>query len=212
MALTGPQVEAAKTYVQSQKLEDVLSDAVNLAIKVKPANAVQFIGNELLKTKKVHVVHFNDVYNMLPMSDDDPIGGVTRFAAVLKKLKAQIAAKGEQLITVFAGDFVAPSLMSTISHGAHMIEVFNELGVDFGCFGNHEFDYGYDSVKRVLAGTYSDDDDETDDNYPKTSAVWLATNMSEPATGAPMGGDAPYVRRTALVDKGGVKVGILSVS
>ena len=43
-----------------------------------------------------------------------------------------------------------------------MIEVFNELGVDFGCFGNHEFDYGYDSVKRVLAGTYADDDDTTE--------------------------------------------------
>ena len=74
MALTGPQVEAAKTYVQSQKLEDVLSDAVNLAIKVKPANAVQFIGNELLKTKKVHVVHFNDVYNITERKKE-PVGG-----------------------------------------------------------------------------------------------------------------------------------------
>lgn len=76
--------------------------------------------------------------------------------------------------------------MSTITKGGHLIEVLNELGVDYGCFGNHEFDFGYESLKRRLAG--NDDDDDEDVDYPVTKTCWLAANITETGTGFPMGG------------------------
>lgn len=48
-----------------------------------------------------------------------------------------------------------PSLVSSVTHGAHIIEALNMLGVDYGTFGNHEFDYGNESLLNVLAGNSS---------------------------------------------------------
>lgn len=163
----------------------------------------------------VDIIQFNDVYNLDPTTEENPIGGAARFATVLARLRATLGKKGRTPLLVFCGDFVGPSLMSSVTHGAHLIEAFNKLNVDFGTFGNHEFDYGYQSLMHRLRGV----DDDVEDaafggvvDYPKTQTKWLMTNLTEAETGLPVGGE--FATKTALIRHGpaGVRVGLLAVS
>ena len=52
---------------------------------------------------------------------------------------------------MLSGDFLAPSLLSGLDHGAGMMDILNRIPVDYCCFGNHESDVPYESLQqRVL--------------------------------------------------------------
>ena len=93
-------------------------------------------------------VHFNDVYNLEPTGghDGEPIGGAASFAAKLKEMRAN----DPNILTVFGGDLLGPSMMSGVTKGRHMVNVLNNLGIDYGCFGNHEFDFGMKGLNKTL--------------------------------------------------------------
>jgi 2',3'-cyclic-nucleotide 2'-phosphodiesterase (5'-nucleotidase family) len=44
------------------------------------------------------------------------------------------------LLTTLAGDFLAPSLLSSLDHGAGMVACLNAIPITHVCFGNHELD------------------------------------------------------------------------
>lgn len=56
-------------------------------------------------------MHFNDVYDIQEQMKE-PIGGVARFAKVVKDLQ-----KSFNCITLFSGDLFAPSALSNIYQG-----------------------------------------------------------------------------------------------
>ena len=47
---------------------------------------------------------------------------------------------GGETIVICAGDFLSPSLLSSLDKGYSMVDILNEVGVDYVCFGNHEAD------------------------------------------------------------------------
>jgi 2',3'-cyclic-nucleotide 2'-phosphodiesterase (5'-nucleotidase family) len=49
-------------------------------------------------------------------------------------------------ISLLAGDFVAPSLLSSIDHGHAKVDCMNMSGVDYVCIGNHENDVTLDQL------------------------------------------------------------------
>ena len=194
-------------------------DATTIPVKLSTKE------KEILKLKAtsriLHIIHFNDVYNFDAAYEEEPVGGASRFATHLELLRQKLLKAGNcEPLLLFSGDFVGPSLMSSVTKGAHLIELFNLLGVHYATFGNHELDYGYASLKSRLAGV----DDDVEDaafgtyDYPETQTKWIMTNMTETATGLPLGGKG--VVRTALFDWNGssskgplpIKVGILAVS
>jgi 5'-nucleotidase / UDP-sugar diphosphatase len=62
------------------------------------------------------------------------------------------AAEGHAFF-VANGDDIAPSLLSGVfePHGIHMIEALNEAPVDVNTLANHEFDFGPDNLRALLA-------------------------------------------------------------
>jgi 2',3'-cyclic-nucleotide 2'-phosphodiesterase (5'-nucleotidase family) len=99
--------------------------------KEKALEIIQILNNNN-KKNILDIIHFNDVYNLEPQYSEDPIGGVSRFNTALTNLKKELASQGRKPIIIFSGDFVGPSLMSTITQGAHIIDAFNLIGVDYG--------------------------------------------------------------------------------
>ena len=85
----------------------------------------------------------NDVYRI--DENRDGRGGMARFAAEVKEERAKALAEGRRLICVHAGDTLSPSLLSSFDQGAHMIDLFNDVGLDVFVPGNHEFDFGKDN-------------------------------------------------------------------
>ncbi len=59
----------------------------------------------------------------------EPVGGAARMAHVVKSLAA------EKPLVVFSGDAFNPSLLSTITLGAQMPPILNEIGVHVACIG-----------------------------------------------------------------------------
>ena len=81
----------------------------------------------------VRIVHFNDVYEIQPRASE-PVGGAAKFAGFVRSLDA---ADRERPLILFSGDAANPSLLSTLTKGAHMPPVLNAIGVDCAVYGNH---------------------------------------------------------------------------
>ena len=53
------------------------------------------------------------------------------------------------MLVTLAGDFVAPSMLSSLDKGAGMIDAL--IGVTHVCFGNHEDDIPIDELRGARA-------------------------------------------------------------
>lgn len=93
--------------------------------------------------RRFTVLAVNDVYRIDGIKNGT-LGGLDR----LRTLRAELEAKDPGMITLHAGDFLFPSLLSRQFNGLQMIDVMNLLdGLEntfdsrlFVTFGNHEFD------------------------------------------------------------------------
>lgn len=133
------------------------------------------------------LLQINDVYTALPV-DGGKAGGLARVAT----LKKQIAAEGRSVELILAGDFLSPSIASSVFKGRQMIEAFDVAGVDLAILGNHEFDFGPDILRQRMS---------------EAKMTWLVSNIFEETTGRPLG-DYPV---TLVRDYGGLKVGYLGL-
>src|ERR1700730_17435414 len=91
---------------------------------------------------RVSFLLINDVYRI--EENKNGRGGMARFAAAVKTERARALAEGRHLVCVHAGDTLSPSLLSSFDQGAHMVDLFNAVGLDVFVPGNHEFDSGKD--------------------------------------------------------------------
>ncbi|MGH6867793.1 MAG: bifunctional metallophosphatase/5'-nucleotidase [Methylocella sp.] len=91
---------------------------------------------------RVSFLLVNDVYRI--DENKDGRGGMARFAAAVKAERARALAEDRHLVCVHAGDTLSPSLLSSFDQGAHMIDLFDDVGLDVFVPGNHEFDFGKD--------------------------------------------------------------------
>ncbi len=91
--------------------------------------------------RSVTFLHFNDVYEITPMS-----GGASGGLARLATLRAALARRTPTLVTDLAGDFLSPSAMGLAQVGGarlagrQMVSVLNAVGLQWATLGNHEFD------------------------------------------------------------------------
>ena len=85
------------------------------------------------------ILQINDVYSTVPI---DGAGGLARVAT----LKQRLTEAGRTPILVLAGDFLSPSVASSVFKGEQMVAALNAAGVDIATFGNHEFDFGLDGA------------------------------------------------------------------
>ena len=133
----------------------------------------------------VTFLQINDVYSTAPI---DGQGGLARVAT----LKQNLAKAGRTPFLVLAGDFLSPSVASSVFKGEHMIAALNAAGLDLATLGNHEFDFGDDVlIQRMHEATFQ----------------WVISNVVDTNTGQPIGGAAPYVVRTF----GALKVGFIGL-
>ncbi|WP_405064106.1 bifunctional metallophosphatase/5'-nucleotidase [Kribbella sp. NBC_01505] len=82
-----------------------------------------------------------------------PAGGAVYLATHLKQLRAAAEAKGQDSVTVAAGDLIGASpLLSAAFHDEPTVEAMNLMGLDATSVGNHEFDEGWRELLRMQKG------------------------------------------------------------
>ena len=148
------------------------------------------------RADEIHILHFNDVYEITPVEAGQS-GGLSRVAALRRALRDSFPA----LLTTLGGDFVSPSAIGTARvggqrlNGRQMVDVLNAVGVDIAVLGNHEFDIGRDAfLARMNEARF----------------VVIAANVTDSA-GQPFPKVLPHAIRTVRAGGRDVRVGFLGV-
>lgn len=128
---------------------------------------------------------------LLHLNDWDKMDVAGKVASVIADEKAKAAADGATVIVTFGGDMISPSLLSGIDKGAHMIELAEQVGIEYATLGNHEFDLGDDVLKARIA---------------ESSFKWISSNVT--LNGAPF----PGVGGAGLVEIEGYKIGLIGLT
>ena len=115
-------------------------------------------------------------------------GGIGRLATAIEAAREE----GGNTILLDAGDQYQGSLLYTMYKGAMSAEFMPQLGYDAMAVGNHEFDDGPDGMTVLLDGV----------DFPVLSANIDVSG--EPAL-------ADSIRKSAIVEIGGERIGIVSV-
>eukprot|EP00929_Paragymnodinium_shiwhaense_P067708 TRINITY_DN34045_c0_g1_i1.p1 TRINITY_DN34045_c0_g1~~TRINITY_DN34045_c0_g1_i1.p1 ORF type:complete len:559 (+),score=122.71 TRINITY_DN34045_c0_g1_i1:120-1796(+) len=147
--------------------------------------------------RQVHILHFNDVYHA------ESYGGRSD-RALRMWLAMQPVLEEYKPVVTFSGDAFAPSLMSSVTRGMHMMEALELLGVDIATLGNHDFDFGVNRAHQLL---HEECLFEKEGALQKARSRWIMSNI-EDGNGKPIAGTERYLVRTI----GDVRVGFMAVS
>jgi len=144
----------------------------------------------------IHILHFNDVYEITPV-EAGRSGGLARVAALRQALRDSFPS----LITTLGGDFISPSALGTARvggerlNGRQMVSVLNAVGLDIAVLGNHEFDVSRDAFLARMN---------------ESRFVLLAANVADSA-GRPFAKVVPHVIRTTRTGGRDVRVAFFGV-
>ena len=139
-------------------------------------------------TVKVTLLQVNDVYQFAPV-DLGTRGGLARVLTLKKEIEKQ----SPNTLFLLSGDTISPSVESITYKGAQMIDAWNLAQLDYSTFGNHEFDFGPDELRKRMK---------------ESKFKWIAANVIDKKTGKPFGDAPAFVVR----EFGGVKVAIFGLT
>lgn len=111
-------------------------------VACKPEEPVPF--TVLKDPEDVVVLFTNDVHCGI----DGNIG-----YAGLSAYKKSMSEKYAHVLLVDCGDFTSGEYEGTVSKGEYLVDIANSVGYDYMIFGNHEFDYGMEQLKKLVAAS-----------------------------------------------------------
>jgi len=118
-------------------------------------------GTPVSKSSGVTFVHLNDTYRVGDV-EDGKAGGFSRVVTVIRELQAE----GKDVRILHGGDFLYPSLESSLWHGEQIVDAFNfmdALAPLYAVAGNHEFDP--QTPDSLISAVRSSQFDWLGDNY-----------------------------------------------
>ena len=137
------------------------------------------------------ILHTNDTHSQIePIAsgkrDGNHAGYARRMGLIEQERKAHPA-----LILVDAGDFCQGTPYFNFYHGRMEVDALNKMGYDAITLGNHEFDYGVDTLAQMLK-----------------DALFAVVSANYDVTGTPL---ENIVRPYVVLTRAGVRIGILGV-
>lgn len=124
----------------------------------------------------------------MPLIGDQQNGDYAELASFLRQKRAQ----PETTFFLFGGGSIGPSPMSAFDRGSHIIDVLNSLEPDAMGTTKREFSYFEDELSQR--------------SYEAAFPI-VASNVFDPITGGNLDG----LTDTAIISKGGIKLGIVSL-
>ena len=142
----------------------------------------------------LRLISTNDFHGALeprPDGNQGNRGGAAQVAHAIRAAEHECA-PGCVTVLLDGGDMFQGTAASNLAFGRPVVQLYNTLGYAAGALGNHEFDWGQDSLRARLRELHH--------------AV-LGANVTY-ADGRPV----PWIRADTIVVRGGVKVGIVGVA
>ena len=120
------------------------------------------------------------------------LGGAGAFVAAIRRAQAGCIAPACYSVIVDGGDEFQGTPASNLAYGRTVVTLMDSIGVAASALGNHEFDYGQDTLRARIAQA----------SYPILSANLRDTLGNVPS----------WIRQDVIVQRGPLKVGIIGVS
>jgi 2',3'-cyclic-nucleotide 2'-phosphodiesterase / 3'-nucleotidase / 5'-nucleotidase len=142
----------------------------------------------------LRVISTNDFHGALeprPDGNQGNRGGAAQLAHAIRGAERQC---GESCVTLLVdgGDMFQGTAASNLAFGRPVVQFFNAMGYAAGALGNHEFDWGQDTLRARLRDLHD--------------AV-LGANVTYAD-----GRHVPWIRDDTIVVRGGVRIGIVGVA
>jgi 2',3'-cyclic-nucleotide 2'-phosphodiesterase (5'-nucleotidase family) len=132
------------------------------------------------------LLHYSDVENVY--DDADRAG---RLAGCLRTLDA------EDAVVCGTGDNTAPGVLALVERGRQALDFFAAAGADADTFGNHDFDFGPDETRALVADA-------------PAGQTWVSANVRD-EDGDPFGAEAGVVPWTRVETSDGT-VGLFGLT
>lgn len=142
----------------------------------------------------LRIISINDFHGALeprPEGNQGNRGGAAHVAQAIRSAQKEC---GDSCVTVLidGGDMFQGTAASNLAFGRPVVQFHNTLGFAAGALGNHEFDWGQDSLRARLK---------------ELRHAVLGANVTY-ADGRPV----PWIRADTIVVRNGVRVGIVGVA
>jgi 2',3'-cyclic-nucleotide 2'-phosphodiesterase (5'-nucleotidase family) len=162
---------------------------------VAPAPIPMGASPHLASGRWVRILATNDFHGALePRRDSRGVlrGGAAVLAAEITKARAECRAPACTTILLDGGDQFQGTPASNMGFGRPVVTLFNRLGRTASALGNHDFDWGQDTLRARMREA----------RYP-----FLAANVTDAD-----GKDIPWIPDDTLVTIGGVRIGIIGLA
>ena len=161
------------------------------------AGAVLLVAHPRPSTDSIllRVLATNDFHGSLEArvqswSNRRPVGGAAELAGMMDRL---VRACGCATVRLDGGDVMQGSPVSNLTYGRPTVDAFNAMGYAAAAVGNHEFDWGVDTLAaRVRQARFA----------------WLSANVRDRASGATPPWTAPW----RMIVAGGRRIAVVGYS
>ena len=145
--------------------------------------------NDFIETLTIYTV--NDFHGSL--EEEDGKKGASRMAEyILSSMKG----KEESSIILSAGDMFQGSAISNYTYGQPVIDVMNHVGFNAMALGNHEFDWGLETIQRFV---------DKDMENGEANFDFLGCNIQKKSTGTL----PAYIKPYTIIERKNLKIGVI---
>ena len=144
---------------------------------------------------RLRIIATNDFHGALeprPDASGKRRGGAAYWATAIHNAAAGCVSPACETILLDGGDEFQGTPASNLAFGRPVVAIFNQLGYAAGALGNHEFDWGQDTLRARMR----------DAHY-----AILGANVRYAD-----GRDVPWIRDDTLVTRGALKVGVIGLA
>jgi 2',3'-cyclic-nucleotide 2'-phosphodiesterase (5'-nucleotidase family) len=145
-------------------------------------------------TRFLRIIGTNDFHGALePRPDPSGVrrGGAAYVGAAIDRARRECVPLCETLI-LDGGDIFQGTPASNLSYGRPVVEYYNRMGYAAAALGNHEFDWGVDSLRARM-------------RQARFGILGANVRYTD-------GRDVPWIRNDTIVTRGRTKVGIIGIS
>ncbi len=164
-----------------------------------PAHEADFDGavtrdSRSARATTIRIISTNDFHGALEARPDGNVGmrgGAAQLASMIRRAESECTGSCASL-WLDGGDEFQGTPASNLAFGRPVADLFNALGLTASVIGNHEFDWGQDTLRaRIRQARYA----------------MLAANVHNTD-----GSNVPWIRADTIVERGGVKIGIVGIA
>jgi 2',3'-cyclic-nucleotide 2'-phosphodiesterase (5'-nucleotidase family) len=182
--------EKASAGIRAERASDAVSGG-----EARGVNVVSYTGpGSVPRATTIRIISTNDFHGALearPDGTNGMRGGAAQVAAMIHRAESECSGSCAW-VYLDAGDEFQGTPASNLAFGRPVVDLLNSLGLAASAIGNHEFDWGQDTLRaRMRQAHYA----------------MLGANVHYSD-----GRAVPWIRQDTIVVRGGVRIGIVGIA